>query len=175
MKFSCDYATLVENLSDISTVAEDSMLKDDTKNVIFKFDADGTVTLLGIVPQMLIFKRFIEKDKYRLEFSDAEKEGFQNQVDNNGVSSSLYFQIKSKELTGFLNSYKSVRRTQVEEVSFEINERGAIRCTVLEKEKDEEGYVADDAKVHLSYWSFNNIAIRQNQMMDITIKAPEEQ
>lgn len=65
MKFTCDYATLVENLSDISTVAEDSMLKDDTKNVIFKFDVDGTVTLLGIVPQMLIFKRFIEKDKYR--------------------------------------------------------------------------------------------------------------
>lgn len=175
MKFTCDYTTLVSNLADISTVAEDTMLKDDTKNVIFKFDADGKVTLLGIVPQMLIFKRFIESDMYRLEFSDAEKENFQNQINNGGVASSLYFQIKSKELTGFLNSYKSVRRTQVEEVSFEITERGAIRCTVLEKDKDEEGYVADDAKVHLSYWSFNSIPIKQNQMMDITIKAPEQQ
>lgn len=175
MKFTCDYATLVENLSDISTVAEDSMLKDDTKNVIFKFDADGTVTLLGIVPQMLIFKRFIEKDKYRLEFSDAEKEGFQTQINNGGVASSLYFQIKSKELTGFLNSYKSVRRTQVDEVSLETTDKGAIRCTVLERDKDEDGYVAEDAKKHLSYWSFNNIPLRQNQMADITIKAPEEQ
>lgn len=175
MKFTCDYTTLVSNLADISTVAEDTMLKDDTKNVIFKFDADGKVTLLGIVPQMLIFKRFIESDMYRLEFSDAEKENFQNQINNGGVATSLYFQIKSKELTGFLNSYKSVRRTQVEEVSFEITERGAIRCTVLEKDKDEEGYVADDAKVHLSYWSFNSIPIKQNQMMDITIKAPEQQ
>ena len=175
MKFTCDYATLVENISDIATVAEDSMLKDETKNVIFKFDADGTVTLLGIVPQMLIFKRFIERDKYRLDFSAEENERFQEQINNGGVASSLYFQIKSKELTGFLNSYKSVRRTQVDEVSLEVTDRGAIRCTVLEREKDEDGYVGEDAKQHLSFWSFNNIPIKQNQLVDITIKAPEQQ
>lgn len=173
MKFTCDYLNLVQNLSDISTVAEDSMLKEEAKNIIFKFDSDGSVTLLGIVPQMLIFKRFVERDKYRLEFTDTENQNFQAQLNESGVASSLYFQLKSKELTSFLNSYKSVRRTQVDEVTFEITDRGAIRCTVLEREKDDDGYVSDDAKQHLSHWVFNNIPIRQNQLPDITITAPD--
>lgn len=173
MKFTCDYATLVSNLADVSTVVDDTLLKEDMKNIIFKFDNTGDVTLLGIVPQMLIFKRSIDKSMYRVEFTDAEKQVFEQQIQTGGVALPLYFQLKSKELTGFLNSYKSVRRTQVEEVTLEINERGNIRCTVLEKEKDEDGYVADDAKAHLSYWIFNNIPIKPSMMNDISLKAPE--
>lgn len=157
MKLICNYDTLISNVVEVATVTDDSLLKDDAKNIIFQFR--GTqVTLLGIAPQTITLKRTLPVEGYHVEFAEGED-----------TTNPLYFQLRSKELISFLNTYKSTRRTQAQEVTLELNAQGAVRCTVLEVDKD------DESKHHLSYWSFVNYPIKPNQLKEVNIDAPQVQ
>lgn len=153
MKFSCNYNELLAGLEKVAIVAEDSNSSDDIKNVIFRFEKqdDGlnVCTLIG-VNSIITYKHILEYDKYSLELDDAEL-----------TDRVCFMQIKSRDLLNFLNAYKSVRRTKVEEVTFEFKDTVQINCSVLE-------YSNDDAKIpYISTWLFTNIPIKPNMLPNI--------
>lgn len=179
MRFSCDYNTLLNNLTDISNVVEDALANEDDKNAIFQFKKDGdnvSVKLIGISP-VITFRRELEPSSYNLTLEDTD-------VDVNGI---MYMQLKSKELFGFLNSYKSIRKTKVDEVIFEP-ERGKIKCTVIESanltqqeiEALEESLIYNPemrdprTETYASHWVFDNIAIKPVKLPLINMEVPTE-
>ena len=157
MRFTCEYPTLVNNLTDISNVIEDSMSSDELKNIIFMFtrdsDGNGNAVMIG-VNQLITFRRTIEYDKYSLELTDEEL-----------ADGAYYLQLKNKELLDFLNSYKTVRKTTVKEVSFELTDRNLIRCKVLETDNQTE-------QPYISSWTFNNVVLKPNVKAIISYVAP---
>lgn len=156
MRLSCQYAELFSNLNDVATVVDDAMSSEDAKNIIFQFGANGVVTLIGL-SQLITFKRRLPLGSYQLTRNEGEAE---------------FMQIKSKELLGFLGSYKSIRKTTVDEVIFEFTERGGIKCTVVELLQVEEGMGAEPER-YFSSWVFTNIAIKPNLLPIINIAPPQ--
>ena len=153
MKFTCNYNELLSGLEKVSIVAEDSNSSDDIKNVIFRFEKQddnlNVCTLVG-VNSTITYKHILEYDKYSLQLDDADL-----------TDRLCFMQIKCKDLVNFLNAYKSVRRTTVEEVSFEFKDNVQINCSVLE-------YSNDDAKIpYISTCLFNNIPIKPNMLPSI--------
>ena len=178
MRFSCRYDVLLSNLQDIANVVEDALANEDDKNALFKFSrtAEGTtVKLIGISP-VITFRRDLNPSDYQLTLEDAD-------VDANGV---MFMQIKSKELLAYLNSYKSIRKTTVDEVIFEP-ERGKIKCTVIEipRLSDDEIKAIEEEKLYnpdirdprderyVSHWMFDNVMIKPNKLPNINLAAPE--
>lgn len=154
LKFSCEYNELLTKLKDVSIVAEDALSNEDLKNIIFRFERGEDkvrVKLVG-VNQLITYRRAIEDDKYSVVIEDD--------TSGNDV---FYLQIKSKELISFLDSYKSVRKTHVEEVTFENDGTTLIRCSVLERDND-------TGNPHISGWSFSNIGIKPNMIGNIELK-----
>lgn len=158
MKFSCDYNVLLANLKDVSSVVEDALSSDDLKNIIFRFTkvADKVQVCLIGINQLITFRRSIAEDSYTAELAD-------NEPNDKGV---FYIQLKSKELLAFLDSYKGLRRTHVEEVTFENLDAMNIKCSILEKDND------TDAP-YVSGWTFNNIGIKPNMLGAIELQQPE--
>lgn len=154
MKVVFTYADLLQNLKDLAIVVEDVMSGDDMKNIIIRVAKDN-VTLLGI-NQLVTFKRVLKEESYRLEVSDEE-------LDDSGY---LYLQIKSKELIGYLDSYKSLRRTEVEDVEFTLPNKLTVVCKVAEKN-------LETGEIYLSSYNFNNIPIKKGVLGNINLKAPE--
>jgi hypothetical protein len=153
MKFTCEYRELLTGLEKVAIVADDTNSSDDIKNIIFRFEKheDGiqSCTLIG-VNVGITYKHYLAYDKYKLELSD---EDLTNKV--------AYMQIKCKDLLGFLNVYKSTRRTKVEEVTFEFKNEVQIQCSVLE-------YDTNEAKTpYISNYIFNNIPIKPNMLPSI--------
>lgn len=155
MKVVFNYAKLLENLTDLSLVVEDVMSSEDMKNVIFRISG-GTISLVGI-NQLVTFKRTLPADIYRLEIKDEE-------YDKDGVA---YMQIKSKELIGYLNSYKSLRRTEVEDVELTLVNNLTIVCKVAERD-------LENGQTYLSSYSFNNIPIKPNIVSSINLSASDD-
>lgn len=156
MKFTCDYENLLSNLNDLSEVVEDGLLSEDLRNVIFKFTKDS-VELVG-VNQLIVFFRPIDHQFFTVEIGDDE-------ADRDGTK---YLQLKSKEVKDFLSSYKSVRRTKVEEVTFETLQNHKVRCSVLEKD-------IDDGTPHVSTWMFTEIPIKPNVFQQIDVTKPDKE
>lgn len=154
MKVTFNYEGLLQNLIDLSLVVEDVMSSDDMKNVIFKFTKDS-ISLVGI-NQLVTFKRELPSDIYRLEISDEELK--------DGVA---YIQVKSKEIIGYLSSYKSLRRTEVEEVELNLVNNLTIVCKVAERD-------LENGQTYLSSYNFNNIPIKPNIINNINLSAPED-
>ena len=158
MKFSCDYNTLLTKLKYFTSVVEDALSNDDLKNIIFKFikcDDKVRVKLVGI-NQLITFRRSLEDDCYTAELEDSE-------FNDKNI---FYIQLKSKELLAFLDSYKGLRKTHVEEVTFENLDAMNIKCSILEKDND------TDAP-YVSGWVFNNIGIKPNMIGAIELTEPE--
>lgn len=153
MKFICSYNELLSGLEKVSIVAEDSNSSDDIKNVIFRFEKqdDGlnVCTLVG-VNATITYKHILAYDKYTLQLEDTEL-----------TDRVCFMQIKCKDLLSFLNAYKSVRRTKVEEVTFEFKDNVQINCSVLEYSND------DDKIPYISTCLFNNIPIKPNMLPSI--------
>lgn len=157
MRFSCSFDTLLSNLQMVASVVEDSLSAEDDKNIIFQFhksELQNEVRFIGISP-VITYKKDVEAG-YTLTLDDHD-------VDSAGY---MYVQIKSKELLQYLNAYKNLRLTVVDEVIFEKH-GGSILCTVLESEKENEG------KQHASTYSFNDIPIKTNRVPSINLVAPE--
>lgn len=157
MKFTCNFDNLVDNLKDIAEVVEDSLLSEDARNVIFKFiEETNDVELIG-VNQLVTFTRPLDKQYYTL---DAEETDFTQGV--------RYIQLKSKELLDFLTSYKSLRRTSVEEVSFEPVQSGRIVCRMLEKN-------TDTGELTTSSYTFCSTEVNKNVLRNITLAKPDKE
>lgn len=155
MRFNCTYDVLVNKLTDVANVVEDSMSSDELKNIIIRLDSTkNEVTLVGL-NQLITLKRIIPAEHCSFELEEGE-----------GTNGILFLQLKSKELLNFLNSYKSVRTTRVEDVTFELNTRGVVICKVLEKDVETE-------KPYVSNWAFQNIPIKENMRQMINLPAPE--
>lgn len=182
MRLSCKYDILLAVLQDVASVVEDAMADAETQNIIFRFqlDEDGTasIKLVGYSPTLIYKRVFGDNDCYSLTLEPTD-------VKDNGVG---YLQIKSKELLGFLNSYKSLKRTQVKEVIFEPV-RDKIKCTVLESpvipaEKQQEINEARDfdpsfvdpieEQEFVSQYMFSSIPMKPNIIQRIEYAAPED-
>ena len=150
MKLSFVYDNLVSNLINVSNALSDGNIGEDLKNIIMKIDTDS-VTLIGATSSLL-YKKAIKEEGV----SVTKEEG-----DNN------YIAVKIKELVDFLNTYKSLRNTVVDEVIFEVVEN-KLKCTVVEKPSDDE--YSD--KVSLSHWMFNLVPIKPNLMPFIETEMP---
>lgn len=155
MRLTCSYNQLVNSLSATSVVVEDALSAEDMKNVIFRVNADNTVDLIGI-NQIIVYRSNLPKGEYSVEVADDER--------TDGV---LYFQIKSKELTSFLSTFKGVKRTEVTKVEFE-NIEGKIRAKVYETEKT-------SGRELTSTWLFDNQKIKPNLMMSIKLEMPSDE
>lgn len=152
MKFICDYASLVSDLSDLAEVVEDGLVSEDLRNVIFKFTPEST-ELIG-ANQLITFKRTLKPENCRVFAEDADyKDGVR------------YIQFNSKELNNLLGSYKGVRRTSVEEVSFELQASNRVKCTVYEKD-------LETNDMRLSSWTLVDIPMKKNVLGLINISSP---
>lgn len=156
MKFTCDYTNLLTNLNDLSEVVEDGLLNEDLRNVIFKF-TDNSVELVG-VNQLIVFFRPMDHQYFTVEVAPEE-------LDKDGVK---YMQLRSKEVKDFLSSYKGVRRTEVEEVTFETLQNGRVKCTVLEKD-------LENGTPHVSSWMFSEIPMKPNILQQINVVKPDKE
>lgn len=155
MKVTFNYEELLKNLTDLSLVVEDVMSSEDMKNVIFRFTKDS-IKLIGI-NQLVTFKRALKSDIFRLEISDEE-------LDKDGFA---YMQIKSKEIIGYLNSYKALRRTEVEDVELSVVNNLTVVCKVAERD-------LENGQVYLSSYNFNNIPIKPNIINNINLSSPDD-
>lgn len=149
MRVVFNYEKLLENLVDLSVVVEDIMSEESLKNVIFKFTKDS-ISLIG-KNQLITFKRVLPTDIYTLDISDEELK--------DGVA---FLQIKSKELIGYLNTYKSLRRTEVQDVELSLVNNFTIVCKVIERD-------LDSGQTYLSSYNFNNIPIQPKILNEINI------
>lgn len=154
MRVNFNYEKLLENLVDLSIVVEDSMSSEDLKNVIFRFEKDD-IKLIG-KNQVITFKRTLPKDIYTLDISDEELK--------DGVA---YIQLKSKELIGYLNTYRSLRRTEVEDVELTLVNKLTVVCKVIEKD-------LDNGRTYLSSYNFNNLNIPPKILNEISITDESE-
>lgn len=167
MKLVCGYSDLITALNEVLVVVDDSM--EDMKIVIFKLSENGTVKLIGL-NHFVVLRRMLLSEKLQVEGVDGEP---------------IYFAIKSKELSGFLNSYKSIRKTKVEEVIFETTKGGAIECKVIEKmafTSDElsdlmyqEGGEEKINRTMLSSWIFDKTIIKPTVYGTIEMAASEDE
>lgn len=153
MRLTCDFESLISNLKDLSEVVEDRLLSEDLKNVIFKLSKD-TVELVGI-NQIIVFTRRLEQEHFSLELSEDELS-----------KGTVYFQLRSKELLDFLSSYQGVRKTKVEEVSFEFLTEAKVKCKILERDMDTN-------EPFISSWVFNNIMLKPNILTQMNKAIPE--
>lgn len=155
MKVTFNYEKLLENLTDLSLVVEDVMSSDDMKNIIFRFTKDS-IKLVGI-NQLVTFKRTLPSDIYRLEITEEE-------LNSDGVA---YMQIKSKEIIGYLGSYKALRRTEVEDVELSLINNLTIVCKVAERD-------LESGQTYMGSYNFNNIPIKSNIVTNINLTAPDD-
>lgn len=182
MRLSCQYDILVQVLQDIASVVEDALADVETQNIIFRFtlDEDGKadVKFVGYSPSLIYKRMFGDENAYSVAL-EAED------VDDSGVA---YFQIRSKDILGFLGTYKSLKRTKVDYVVFEPM-HGKIRCTVREvpvisEKKQNE---IDEARMYdpsfvdpietqefISQCMFQSPPMKPNIIQRIEFSAPEE-
>lgn len=155
MKVTMKYEALVETLTSMAVVVEDSLNSEDMKSVIFMITKDKKVKLVGM-NQMIVYRVHMPEDSYEVEAEDTD-------FSEKGV---FYLQVKSKELTGFLSTFKSVRRTKVSDTILEL-EGNKIKLTVVE-----EGI--DTGDFYRSAWRFDNIAIKQAVLKSIDVEMPKD-
>lgn len=154
MNVTFKFSDLLDSLTDVSIVAEDIMSSEDAKNIIFKFTKE-TVQLIG-VSKLMIFKRVLPAGSYYLNIEDSE-------LNDKGYA---LIQMKSKELREFLNTYKTLRRTKVEDVEFTLLNELKVMCKVSERN-------LDDNNIYMSSYVFNNIPVKPNIIGNINIEAPD--
>lgn len=146
MVLHCDYEALVKNLTDIAEVVEDKLSNEDLRNVIFVL-GEADMKMVGI-NQLITFERKLSPEHFAYEGDKCK------------------IQLKSKELLDFLNSYRTLRKTRIDEVTLESGQNGTIICKVLELD-------IDDNTPTVSTWSFTNIPIKPNIDAELTKERPE--
>lgn len=146
MRIECNYADLLTNLQDVSEVVEDSMLTESLRNVVFEV-RENALALIG-VNQLITFRREIPAESCAVLSFD-------------GTDEVVYLQFRSKELYSFLNSYKSLRKTEVAGVSFEVKESHVV-CIVTERDTD----TGIEAK---SAWTFPRMEVQAGLLRQLDL------
>ena len=159
MKIKFGYNELVKNLTDIDLVVGDTMLGEEMRNVIFKVYKDSKVEMIG-VNQLITFKRTLDSGSYELESKEEDFEGAEY----------TFMQVRNRALLGYLLTYKTLHRTEVEYVELERINSLNILCRVKETTKEEEG---KQGKSYINKYTFNNIAVKQSVMPNINLTIPE--
>lgn len=177
------YKELLAILTEVATVIDDSLANEDMKNIIFEIKND----VLNIITTSttIVYKHSVDKEIYVLDIKEDEY----THEDDDLV---YRFQLKSKELLNFLNTYKSSKRTQANEVKFTTLDNMHIECKVTEEEivkivqkeetdSDEIGFLSEQGNVEetatqrkgfvsTSKWLFNTAAIKLSILMSIKQK-----
>lgn len=177
------YKELLAILTEVATVIDDSLANEDMKNIIFEINND----VLNIITTSttIVYKHSVDKEIYVLDIKEDEY----TQEDDDLV---YRFQLKSKELLNFLNTYKSSKRTQANEVKITTLDNMHIECKVTEEEivktvqkeetdSDEIGFLSEQGNVEetttqrkgfvsTSKWLFNTAAIKLSILMSIKQK-----
>lgn len=156
MKISFNYEPLVAMLSATSTVVEDAMSSEDLKNVIFKVSKETKLVEVIGINQLITYRQTPSSENYTVEVEDDEF----------GTADALFMQIKSKELLGALNVFKSMHKTKVTGVSLE-NVENKVKIIITEEE-------IDTSKELRSGWKFDNIPVKPNTLPMINLQMPVE-
>lgn len=160
MRLSCQFEELLSNLVSSSVVVDDALVSEDMRNIIFDLSKDKGFRLIS-TSKLITHKLTIPEDSYTMDLGDAE--GFR-------------FQLKSKTIINYLNAYKTLRRTYVDEVIFE-DVSNKIKCTIIEKDKTEDddfGFETDDEKTYVSSWVFTQVPIKPSILGYLTKEAPTD-
>lgn len=138
MTITFKYKELVAILTEVATVIDESLANEDMKNIIFEIN-NGVLHIIT-TSTSIVYKRNVDEEIYTIEGNEDEY----TLEDNNKV---FRFQLRSKELLNFLNTYKNLKRTQAEEVKFVTKENLRVECYVVEKEivKDTEEDTTEDS------------------------------
>lgn len=176
------YKELLAILTEVATVIDDSLANEDMKNIIFEIK-NGVLNIIT-TSTTIVYKHSVDKEIYDIDINEDEY----TQEDDELV---YRFQLKSKELLNFLNTYKSSKRTQVNEVKFTTLNNMHIECKVTEEEivknvqteetdSDEIGFLSEQGVeetktqrkgfVSTSKWLFNTAAIKLSILMSIKQK-----
>ena len=158
MRLSTSYEVLTSTLSNIASVVEDSLSSEEMRNVIFSC-SENEMKMIG-VNQLITYRKRVELGDFRVVFSDEDK------MSEDG---SFYFQLNSKELTGFLNSFKGMRKTKPSDVVFETKHGGVkIELTVVEDS------LADAGVKNVSQWTFDNTPINRSVFAELSRQLPAD-
>lgn len=153
MRLNFKYDDLLANLVTVANVLNESTVSDDIKNVIIQIN--DSVTIMGVT-SLLVYKKTVSPEAVSFEKAEGDSE---------------FLSVKIKELIDFLNTYKSLRSTIVDEVIFET-EGNKIKCTVVEKTIPADEF--DEPKVSTSRWMFNAVPVKPNMLPLINMELPAE-
>lgn len=157
MKLVMNFNKILENLDYVSTVVEDKLLDESLRNIIFKLTETG-VSLIGY-SSISICKTHLQQGDFEVSFNEGDLE--------NGVA---YMQLKSKELSNFLGTFKTLKTTKPVAVEFETF-RNKVRLTVVEEFlNSEEG---EAPKTQKSVWMFDNLEVKPNVLKEIGVEVGE--
>lgn len=130
-----NFNKIMTDFAELQLVSEDAGNSANAKGIIFRVEqATGLVSLIA-VSSMITYRRVLPTDTVLAEVDDVEyKNGF------------AYMQIDSKELIGFLSTYKTVRTTKVDSFTLEtVN--GSIKLTIVEVPKGSTQTSDDDSQL----------------------------
>lgn len=153
MRLNFKYDDLLANLVTVASVLSDSTVSEDIRNVIIQ--VNDSVTIMGVT-SLLVYKKTVSPEAVSFEKAEDDSE---------------FISIKIKELIDFLNTYKSLRRTVVDEVILETD-KNKIKCIVVEKTVPADEF--DEPKVSTSRWMFNAVPVKPNMMPLINMELPAE-
>lgn len=149
MKFEFNYEDIMEKLDYITTIVEDSSVTDKMRNVIFHIQKDK-VQIIGL--NNFAICRAVLKDAEVTDFTADE-----------------YIQIRSAELSKFLRSLSTLRRTRIKSTYFE-KDRRLLKLRVQEESASEDFDYADKLN-QTSGWDYDIIDIDRATLkeLDITV------
>ena len=160
MKLVCNnFKDFLSNLKDIQIVAEDSAINDNRKNIIFQIK-DDKVTVMGCC-QSIIIKRELNPEFYSVEI-DSESDSTQYNY--------YYYQIRSKVLINYLNTYANMYKTEVHKLVLETSENSRLKCTIYEKNK---GDTSEEPVLKESYNTLISEPISGDVVKLLEIELPE--
>lgn len=153
MKLKIDYETLVSKLDYVQGIIEDNMLHNDMRNFIFQI-SQNEVKVIGYNINALCKTNF-NMDEIELNVDETDlTDGY------------FYMQLKAKELTGLLGSYKTSKRTKANSVTFES---AGLRIKVTVDEESLDGL----GKVMTSKMNFDNLPVQPAVKQSITVATKE--
>lgn len=158
MRINIEYDKLVSNLDYVSAIVDDNFMAQELKNFIFQIGKDSLSIITYNPNTVSICKTHLTDMDYTLELGDEELP--------NGY---MYLQLKAKELSTFLGTFKSLMRTKPTTVEIETLSL-KVRVTVYE-----EALSPEDTKLNRSSkWVFDNIPLKGSVMKEITMEVPKE-
>ena len=143
MRLSTSFEVLTDTIGKVASVVDDSMSSEELRNIIFSV-SENELKLIG-VSQLITYRKRIELGDFRVQFDETDAP----KISAEGY---YYFQLNSKELTGFLNTFKSMKRTKPSDVIFEPKKGDLIMSVTVVEDS------LDDAEVkNHSTWDFDKI------------------